>query len=58
MIIDIKATTNTIPDINYLLQIITYSCLYILETNKKCNQVGIYSALHGLMYIWEFNIYY
>ena len=56
MVIDIKATINTIPDINYLLQVITYSCLYILETNKKCHQVGIYSALHGLMYIWEFNI--
>jgi hypothetical protein len=56
MVIDIKATINTIPDINYLLQIIVYSCMYKIETNKKCKQVGIYSALHGLMYIWKFNI--
>jgi hypothetical protein len=56
MVIDIKATINTVPDINYLLQIIIYSCIYTLETNKTCKQVGIYSALYGLMYIWEFNI--
>jgi hypothetical protein len=56
MVIDIKATINTIPDINYLLQIIVYSCMYKIETNKECKQVGIYSALHGLMYIWKFNI--
>ena len=56
MVIDIKATINTIPDINYLLQIIIYSCIYTLETNKTSKQVGIYSALYGLIYIWEFNI--
>jgi ATP-dependent DNA helicase RecQ len=56
MVIDIKATTHSVPDINYLLQIIIYSCMYMIETNKVFNQVGIYSALHGLMYIWEFNI--
>jgi hypothetical protein len=30
--------------------------MYKIETNKECKQVGIYSALHGLMYIWKFNI--
>jgi hypothetical protein len=56
MVIDIKATTNSCPDIKYLLQIIIYSCIYLLETNKRCNRVGIYSALYGNIFIWELNI--
>ena len=56
LIIDIKAIQNETPDIKYLLQVIIYSCMYMIETNKKAQYVGIYSALNGYLFLWNLHM--
>ena len=56
IIIDIKATQIERPQINHLLQILIYSCIYKIISKKKCNIMYIYSALYGNIYKWNINI--
>jgi len=52
-IIDIKAIQQDKPDIKYVLQVLLYSCMYMIETNKIFNKIGIYSAIYGKLFIWN-----
>jgi hypothetical protein len=52
-IIDIKAIQAVKPDIKYLLQVLLYSCMYMLESKKKFTKIGIYSVIYGKLFIWN-----
>ena len=40
----------------YLIQVLIYSCIYMLETDKKFNKIGIYSVLYGDILFWNIDI--
>ena len=56
LVIDIKATKNKQPECNHLIQILIYSLIIMVNTNKQFNKVSIYSVLYGCVYDWNFNI--
>ena len=53
MILDIKGSQKNTANIEYLLQVLIYSCMYMVETDKKFNDVYIYLPLHGILYKWN-----
>jgi len=53
IIIDIKAVHNKDPDINHLLQVLIYCCIYHLISKKRINTIIIYSAIYGIIYSWK-----
>jgi hypothetical protein len=53
IILDIKGSQSNMANIEYLLQVLIYSCMYMIETNKKFNDVYIYLPLHGILYKWN-----
>lgn len=53
IIFDIKGSQSNSAKIEYLLQVLIYSCIYMVETNKKFNDVYIYLPLYGVMYRWS-----
>ena len=56
LVIDIKATKNKQPECSHLLQVLLYSLIIMVNTNKQFNKVSIYSVLYGCVYDWNFNI--
>lgn len=53
IILDIKGSQSNSAKIEYLLQVLIYSCMYMVETNKSFNDVYIYLPLYGLIYRWS-----
>ena len=56
IIIDIKACKEEKPDLKYVLQVLIYSCMYMLESNKIFKEIAIYSVLYGKIFRWDINI--
>ena len=52
IILDIKGSQSNSTKIEYLLQVLIYSCMYMVETDKRFNDVYIYLPLYGVMYKW------